>query len=212
MSALRLIDVLPDFGAPPPDSASASASVPPSRRDIERPVAPPPQVDVEAAVRARVAVAEEALRLTLGQEHEAALASERARAAAALEAQARLLGAEAGAAIGARLDEMERQIQAAVSSAVARILGGLLSDDLLRRSLESLVVAIRAAIAADDAVRIEVRGPASIAEPLMQALGERAAAIHFVETEGLDVSAAIDDGTIETRMSEWADTLSGILA
>lgn len=205
MSALRLIDVLPDFGAP--------LSAPPPRREIERTAAPPPpQVDIEATIRARVAVAEEALRLSLAREHEAVLAAERDTAAAALDAQAKALGAEAGAAIGARLDELERHVQGAVSSAVARILGGLLSDDLQRRSLASLVEAIASALAADDALRIEVRGPASLADPLMQALGAKAAAVHFVEAEGLDLNAGIDGGVIETRMAEWAETLSGILA
>jgi len=65
---------------------------------------------------------------------------------------------------------------------------------------------------ADDALRIEVRGPASLAEPLMEALGARAAAIHFTEAEGLDLGASIDGGILETRMSEWAEILAGIVA
>ena len=205
MSALRLIDVLPDFGAPP------LPQVP--RREAERPAAPPPPaVDIETIVRARITVAEEALRLSLASEHETAMAAERERAAAALAAQAESLGAEAGAAIAKRLDQLERQVQDVVSSAVARILGGLLTDDLQRRALASLADVILSVLAADDALRIEVRGPASVAEPLIQALGKKADAVHFLETEGFDVSASIDGGTIETRMSEWAETLSGILA
>jgi hypothetical protein len=207
MSALRLIDVLPDFGAPPPPPVQAQVP----RREAERP-SPPPAIDVEATVRARVTVAEEALRLSLTSEHEAAMAAERERAAAALAAQAKLLGAEAGAAIAARLDHLERQVEDVVSSAVARILGGLLTDDLQRRSLASLADAIMSALAADDALRVEVRGPASLAEPLMQALGGKADAVHFLEAEGFDFSASVDGRTIETRMSEWAETLSGILA
>jgi hypothetical protein len=209
MTALRLIDVLPDFGAPPPPT-----SPPTPRPEVARPAAPPPApvVDIEAIVRARVAAAEEALRLELAREHEAAMAAERESATAALEAQARSLGAEAGARISTRLDELERQVRDALSSTVTRILGGLLTEDLQRRALASFAEAISSALAADDALRIEVRGPASLAEPLMEALGARAAAIHFTEAEGLDLGASIDGGILETRMSEWAEILAGIVA
>jgi hypothetical protein len=209
MAALRLIDALPDFGAPV--HAEREARTPDT---VHRPASPPqpPAVDIEGMIRAAVARAEEALAARLAAEHEAALQAERKRYAEELQALARSFGDEAGATIAARLAEIERGVGEHVSAAVARLLGGILSGDLQRRSLDSLAKAIAAAVDDADAVRIEVRGPQSLFSGLSTALAGHAASLHHVEADGFDLSVTIDGTVFETRLSEWSAILSEVLS
>ncbi|MDQ6433725.1 hypothetical protein RB623_06630 [Mesorhizobium sp. LHD-90] len=206
MAALRLIDALPDFGAPAaPAPGTPRAPAPPS------PAPQPPQVDVDAIVRAEVERAEQALAMRLAVEHEAALLAERRTHAEEIEALSHRLGEDAATAIATRLTELERGVGEHVSATVARILGGVLADDLRRRSIESLARSIDAALRDADSLRIEVRGPRSLFEGLSQALAGRAANLHHIETDGFDLSVAIDGAVFETRLGEWSGVLSEIL-
>lgn len=63
-----------------------------------------------------------------------------------------------------------------------------------------------------EAVRIQVRGPQSLFEPLRTALGERAGNLQFIETPGFDLTVSIDGNLFETRLSEWSSALSGALS
>ena len=204
MAALRLIDALPDFGTPARTDARATTptAVTP----------PPPQVNVAEIVRAEVERAEQAMMMRLTVAHEAALLAEQQRHQEAVEALAQKLGGEAGAAVSARFAELERGVSEHVSEVVARLLGGVLSDNLRQRSLESLARSIRNAIRDTESLRIEVRGPQSLFAGLSAVLAERAANLHHVEAEGFDLSVTIDGTVFETRVSEWSAVLSEILA
>ena len=90
--------------------------------------------------------------------------------------------------------------------------GGLVSDDLQKRSLEALARTIGEAVADNEAVRIGVRGPLSLFETLKTALGPRAANLDFVEMPGFDLTVAIDEAVFETRIAEWSAALSEALS
>ncbi|MEQ1954266.1 hypothetical protein [Mesorhizobium sp. CN2-181] len=205
MAVLRLIDALPDFGEPARPDVRAGASV-------AAPIQPPPQVNVAEIVRAEVERAEQAMMMRLTVEHEAALLAERQRHDETVEALAQRLGGEAGTAVATRFAELERDVGAHVSDVVARLLGGVLSDNLQKRSLASLARSIEAAIHDTEAVRIDVRGPQSLFAGLSAVLADRAANLHHVETEGFDLSVTLDGTVFETRLSEWSAILSEILA
>lgn len=208
MTALRLIDALPDFGTPARGDARPlplAAARPPEQ------AAPEPVPDIAEIVRAEVALAEQGLAARLAAEHEAALLAERQRHADEIEALNKAFGAEAGALVFERLAGIEREIGEHVSATVARLIGGVLSDDLQKRSIDGLARAIHAALGDDEAVRIEVRGPQSLFAGLATALAGRAANLHHVEAERFDLSVTVDGTVIETRLSEWSAVLSEIL-
>ncbi|RVD51173.1 hypothetical protein EN750_31140, partial [Mesorhizobium sp. M7A.F.Ca.ET.027.03.2.1] len=107
---------------------------------------------------------------------------------------------------------MEARVTGLVAATVARIIGGIVSDDLQKRSIEALAGAIREAVGDAEAVRIVVRGPLSMFETLKASLGPGAANLDFVEAPGFDLTVAIDEAVFETRMAEWSTVLSEVLA
>ncbi|WP_353644829.1 hypothetical protein [Mesorhizobium sp. WSM2239] len=213
MAALALFDVLTDFGkrpqrtgAPQPASAEPGASQAP----FSAPAAPPP--DLSEIIATEVARAELALEQRLSLAHEAALEAERQAHAAEIETLMRRFGEEAGQAITTKIAEMEGRLGDLATSATARMLGGFLSEELARRSLDALARAVRAAIGDAEAVRIQVRGPQSLFETLQAALGDRAACFDYIEAPGLDLTVSIDGNLFETRLSEWSGAMQEILS
>ena len=208
MAALRLIDALTDFGAPeqpgrgePAHSHGAPAPAPPE----------PPGPDIGELIRTELARAEQALEMRLSVEHEAALLTERQRHADEVARIERSLGEQAGLAISHRMAEIERSVGEHASAAVARILCGILGENLLKRSVEGLAQSIAAAIRDNEAIRIEVRAPQSLFEELSKALPGRVANLHHIDGDGFDLSVAIDGTVLETRLSEWSVILTEIL-
>jgi hypothetical protein len=205
MATAALFDLLTDFGASRPRTGGpAPVEYPPTREQT-------PSVDVDALVARAVADAETALEATLTQAHQTALEAEREKNAAETKAFLESFGDDAGKMIAERIDAAEARVSEVIGASVARILGRILGDDLSQRSLDALAVSIRASIGDREAVRISVRGPQSLFETLTVALGPHADHLDFVEASGFDLTVAIDDTVIETRMGEWAETLNEIL-
>ncbi|MBZ9988062.1 hypothetical protein LB572_13265 [Mesorhizobium sp. BH1-1-5] len=206
--ASALFDLLPDFG-----SRTPRASQPPSARAAEHiPVAPAPQADIGALIAEAVADAEAALEARLALSHQAALDAERQANDDAAKAFLESFGGDLGAAVATRIEAMEQRVAALAGATVARIVGGLLSDDLQQRSLQALSRTIGAAVADSEAVRIGVRGPLSLFEPLQAALGSRVANLDFTEAPGFDLTVTIDETVFETRIAEWSASLSEVLS
>ncbi len=207
MPALALTDVLPDFGR-----RSSAAEL----RPVERPIVLAPSGPSEAEIAGRIEAATERAAEEITQRltriYEDTLEAERAQHAAETEALRAALGDQAGALIAARLGELETNLVAFASDAVARILGAVVGDALQRRSIERLVDAIRGAIGERESFRIEVRGPQSLFEPLAAAMGDKADALHFVETAGFDLSVAVDGSLFETRLGEWSAAMAEIVS
>ena len=206
--ASALFDLLPDFGARPPRAGQAPAS-PDSER---KPAAPTPQADIGALIAEAVADAEAALEARLATAHQAALDAERQANDEAAKAFLESFGGDLGAAVAARIDAMEARVAELAGATIARIIGGVLSEDLQKRSLAALARSIRAAVADGEAVRIGVRGPLSLFEPLKDALGERAANLDFTEAAGFDLTVTIEEAVFETRIAEWSASLSEALS
>ncbi|TGQ52850.1 hypothetical protein EN836_17425 [Mesorhizobium sp. M1C.F.Ca.ET.193.01.1.1] len=208
MASGALFDLLPDFG-----SRAPRAGQPPAAPDIERkPDASPPQADIGALIAEAVAEAEAALEARLGATHAAALEAERRANDDAAKAFLESFGGDLGTAIATRIDAMEARVAALAGVTIARIIGGIVSDDLQKRSLDALASTISAAIADSEAVRIGVRGPLSLFEPLKAALGDRAANLDFTEAPGFDLTVTIDEAVFETRIAEWSASLSEVLS
>ena len=208
MAAVALFDVLQDFGKRSP--AAASLGVAQQRSEALADSAP--QIDHQEIVLAEVAKAQSALEESLGLAHQAELEILRQEHAGEIELMLRRFGENAGATIAVRIDELETRIGAAASAAAARILGSFLSDDLCRRSIDSLARSVREAAADREAVRIRVHGPQSLFEALRDQLGERAAYLDFTEAAGFDLTVSVDGDLFETRLSEWSAELSEALS
>lgn len=210
MPALALSDVLQDFGSRDPGRrASLIEPEPAPLVEIEPEPAP---VDVNSVIAAEIAKAEAQLTDRLSQIYENTLQAERDQHAAEIGALEARLGGEAAALIAARLADMERRVTELTAAATARILAGVLSDHVQKRSVDSLALAIREATSDREAVRIKVRGPQSLYEPLVAGLGTRATSLDYSETSGFDLTVEIDGSLFETRLSEWSSALSEVLA
>ncbi|MBS3650340.1 hypothetical protein KEU06_17125 [Pseudaminobacter sp. 19-2017] len=207
MAALRLIDALPDFGAPSPSEGVHDAAPGPAVPNALAPSGP----STDELIRAAVERAEQEVAMRLSVEHEATLLAERQRHEAEIAQMQATLGEQAGVTISARLDELGREASQHASAAVARILSGVLSENLLERSVEALGRSVAAAIQDSEAIRVEVRAPQFLFEALSKALAGRAANLHHIESEGFDLSVSLDGTVMETRLSEWSATLSRIL-
>lgn len=202
MAALALFEALPDFGRRNGTVQQQVAPAPPAA----------PQIDVDSIVRAEVVLAEAALTARLNEAAEAALAAERETHAAEVERLQRQAGAMAAELISARLGGMEARLAELASAGAARILGSFLSDELQRRSIDSLAATVAAAVADRDVARIEVRGPQFLFEALGAELGDEAGRLRYVEAPGFDLLVSVDGDLFETRLAEWSTALSDILS
>jgi hypothetical protein len=205
----ELIDLLTDFGSRArPEPARMPLKVDAPALVSEQ----PPEIDVEAIVTARVAKAEHAVTERLTALYEATLQAERDNHAAEREELRRNLGSEAVALIEAQLTAMQEQLTTLTTTAAARILGSLLTDEMQKRAIGALSARIDEAIRDRDTVRVRVQGPQSLCEALEAALGERAAGIEFVERASFDLTVTIDSSIYETRLAAWSSELAGVIA
>ncbi|MEI9430991.1 hypothetical protein [Mesorhizobium sp. Cs1299R1N3] len=205
MPSAALFDLLPDFG-----TRAQRASQPQAAAEHKPEAAPP--ADIGTLIAEAVAQAEAALGERLAATHEAALEAERQANAEEAKAFLDSFGGDVGKAVSSRLDAMEARVTDLVGATVARIIGGVVSDDLRKRSLEALAGAVREAVGDGEAVRITVRGPLSLFETLKASLGPRAENLDFIEASGFDLTVTIDEAVFETRMAEWSATLSEVLS
>jgi hypothetical protein len=209
MTAPALFDVLKDFGTRPQTAAGSFSDAGSFSARAEP--APPAQPSAEEIVRAEVARAETALEERLALAHAAEMEVLRQEHATEVDGIFRVIGETAGETITHRLREMEERIGQHAATATARILGSFLSDELQKRSMESLARSIRAAVEERESFRIDIRGPQSLFEALQKVLGDQAGNFGYVEAPGFDLSVTIDGNLFETRLSEWSAILSEIL-
>jgi hypothetical protein len=208
MPSAALFDLLPDFGARAQHVGQPQASTEAERR----PDTPAPQADIGVLIAEAVADAEAALEARLSIAHEATLEAERQANADEAKAFLEGFGGDVGRAVVERIDVMQAHVTDLVGATVARIIGGIVSDNLQKRSLQALARTIAEAIADTEAVRVAVRGPLSMFETLKASLGTRAANLDFVEAPGFDLTVAIDEAVFETRIAEWSAALSEALS
>lgn len=205
-----LSDLLQDFGKRPPLAGHAVADHQPAPAPASRPAAPEP--DLSAIIAVEVARAETALEQRLSELHEAALAAERERHRAEIEALQQRFGGDAANLIEAAIAAMEERVGALATTGAARLLSGLLTQDLQKKAIDSLAGAIRTATSDREAVRIRISGPQSLYAALTAALPERAASLDYAEAPGFDLTVTIDGNIFETRLSEWSAALSEIVS
>jgi hypothetical protein len=206
MAAYALADMLADFGIRPPQPPR------PAQPGNAAPVRPDmPQPDIEALLAEERARTEKAVTERLTAEHEAALAALSETHAAGIAEIERHHGEEAGARIEARLGEIEARVAETVTGTVARILGPIVSEEVLKRSIDELASAIGEALEDADAVTIRVSGPSSLFAALAEKLGEKSKHLRHREAEGIDLTVDVNGSLIETRLTEWQAVVNEVL-
>lgn len=185
------------------DPAETAFALPETELEVP---APPP--DIDAIVTEAVAKAE----TSLAERMEAQFADRLEARDKAHAEELERLQREAGEATGMRIaDEfaaLEKRLSAYTSDVVARLLAPVMTEDLQRKAIASLVAIIDAAIRDSGAVRIRVRGPLSLFEMLEARLGEHSGRVEFTESQDLDLQVAVDESLYETRLADWSQSLA----
>jgi hypothetical protein len=207
MAAYALADLLADFGKPPPQPPRA---VPPGDSAAAKPEKSGP--DIEALLAEERARTEKEVAERLAAEHEAALAALRETHAAEIADIERRHGEEAGAHIEAGLGDIETRVGEIVTGTVARILGPIMSEEVLKRGIDELAKAIGEALDDADAVTIRVSGPLSLFSALTERLGEKSKHLRHREADGVDLTVDVNGSLIETRLTEWQAIVNEVLA
>jgi hypothetical protein len=112
-----------------------------------------------------------------------------------------------------RLATAVAELEARIAADVARTLARFLSGAIRERALEELGDTIRALTVRGEATRLRVSGPADLADALrtrLQAAGFTNAAV--TESDAADLSVAIDDTVIATRIGAWMDRVAAAVA
>ncbi|RST85845.1 hypothetical protein EJC49_13440 [Aquibium carbonis] len=184
----------------------ADTAFDPSEVAFEAPTPPP---DIDAIVAEAVASAEASLAERLEAEFAERLDARDKAHAEELERLQREAGEATGMRIADEFAALEKRLSACTSDVVARLLAPVLTEDLQRKAVASLVAVIDAAIRDSGAVRIRVRGPLSLFEMLEARLGEHSGRVEFTETQDFDLQVAVDESLYETRLSDWSQSLAG---
>lgn len=215
MRVHRLADALKDFGVRPlpvadPFEAMSEAGEPslPVFDAVETPALP----DTDELIANAVAQAEAELAERLENEHAQTLLAERERHAEEVSELQRQFADEAGERILAEMGALEARLTELTTAVTARILGGVLTDDVRERSLDRLGGLIREALADNEAVRIRVNGSLPLYEALKQKLPGHEGQLDFTESAYFDLSVTIDDSVFETRLGEWSASLAEALS
>lgn len=216
MGGLALANALKDFGAkrasmPASLDVGPAFAMPDQSFPAAFPEMPEPQPDIDALIAEAVARAETETAERLAAEHAGILNGERERHAEEVASLQARLGEEASAMIEARFADAGRELVELTAAVAARILGGLMTDDLRERSLARLAGVIQDALADDDAVRIRIRGNQALHDALRSRLANHLGQIDYTEDADFDLSISINDSVYETRLAEWSAALAETL-
>jgi len=204
MTAYALVDALADFGKRPLRALVAGEDKAPAKPAFSEP-------DIEAMLAEERARTEKAVTERLAIEHEAALTALHESHAAGIIEINRQHGEDAGARLETGLHEIEARVCETVTATVARILGPVVSEEVLKRSLDELARAIGEALDDADAVTIRVSGPSFLFSALAERMGEKSKHLRHREAEGIDLTADVNGSLIETRLTEWQAVVNEVL-
>lgn len=209
MSA-SLARYLKDFSAPPPsvtpDPFEFSGAQAP-QFDFE----PEPAVDVEALrSEAREEGRAEAV-AELTAQHQHALA---ALAAAHEEAQANLaqtLQRQLAETFAQSVAAAAEEIRQTLADQVLDALKPVLDQRMAERAVDSLSTTLRSTFEPDGGIELVVRGPAALADMLLERLGGDGYALKHVEGPGPDLSVEYDETVLKTRLAAWRDSVEELM-
>jgi hypothetical protein len=204
---------LKDFGA---EQAAAAVVMPeiihedePDFAEILEPSAPP--VDIEAVKREAYAEGHEAATQALNEAHEIELEALRTAHREEIEALQSEFQTSAGERIAEHLQQVSTALGQAVSSSVAAMLAPVMTEALTDIAIAELAELVTAAILEGDVGQISVTGPRALFDTLVSKLGESGELLAHVEADDIDLSVAIGESVLVTRISAWTDGVRKVL-
>ncbi len=208
--SLTLSRYLKDFSAeqaPPPHVEDMAFAEP--VEFAESPFEPP--VDVEAERRIAYAEGHEAAAQELTQKHQAEIDGMAQSFRAEMDALRIRYEEQAAEKIAADMTRIATMLGQAISTEAAAILAPIMTETLTAKAVADLAELVRAAILDGSAGPISVSGPRHLFEVLHDRLGDDGALLRHVEADDVDLTVAIGESVLVTRMSAWAASLKEIL-
>ena len=144
--------------------------------------------------------------------HERLLEQERAAAEARLRAEQTRWAAEEGARLAQSLSGAIEALAERLADQAGRLLEPFVEARILARALAELRQALGQLLAGGEGAGVRVCGPADLLAALREGAGASAAAVEFVEAEGIDVRIVAADSIIESRLAEWMERLREAVA
>lgn len=175
----------------------------------ESPLEPP--VDVEAERRVAYAEGHEAATRELTQRHQAEIDAMAQSFRAEMDALRIRYEEQAADKIAADMTRIATMLGQAISTEAAAILAPIMTETLTAKAVADLAELVRAAILDGSAGPISVSGPRHLFEVLHDLLGDDGALLRHVEADDVDLTVAIGESVLVTRMSAWAASLKEIL-
>ena len=115
-----------------------------------------------------------------------------------------------GDVIADRLVAGLAEIEARLAGHVAEALSRFLDTAIRTRAVGELAETVSALLATGIGTRVRVSGPEHLIARLRQRLVTRGDAIVYAANEAADITVAIDDTIVETRVAAWLDRLKAI--
>ncbi|MDP2734374.1 MAG: hypothetical protein Q8O63_14925, partial [Hoeflea sp.] len=163
-------------------------------------------------VRAQARAEGEAIaRAELDRRHERDLEDAQSRHAAELAAVKAELEALAARSIPEAVAARAAQIAELIAGDVEAVLAPLIDEAIRARILSALADEIRTVLELDNAASICVSGPEAVIQALRDILGPEAGRLVVGAADGVDIEVDFDRTRFVSRISDWAESLSGNL-
>ena len=105
-----------------------------------------------------------------------------------------------------------KQIEGNVGGAVTRILAPFLSQQVVKRAVDELAMAIARISAANSPGLIKIRGPERVLALLRQRIADLPVEVDYVEDDRLETIVEADATRIVSELRPWAELLASFEA
>ncbi|WP_262299132.1 hypothetical protein [Microvirga sesbaniae] len=208
-----LASLLADFSNPTAGDASgigllrAAKAAPEPVPEPKQPAADR-QADLVRSVEARVRAEE---RETARRALEDAVAAERARHAEDIDTQRAVWAEEQAQRLSAQISEALDHIALSVSERVANILRPFVSEAYRRQTLAEFSDVLATLLSRRGENLLTISGPDDLLSAMKPHLEGHGSSIAFVPSDRIEVSASIQDTSVQTQLNSWSVRLAQTL-
>ena len=174
-------------------------------------IADEPPVDLEAERRDASSEGRAAATAELTEKHAIELQTLELVHQRELEEMKTRYDAEIAAVFAARLVQIAAEVADLVSTATARAIAPVLTEEVAERAVVSLAALLREQLTDGVAAQIIVKGPHQLFALLHAELGEKAEMLRHQETDDVDLAVEVDGSVLVTRISAWSTSLKKVL-
>lgn len=110
--------------------------------------------------------------------------------------------------LGERLSDFEKELRLAV----LKVLGPLVSEQIMTREHGALLSSIDRTIELNGLAAVKIAGPEKYLEALTFALADRGLATSTEPRDNLEIIVTVDEVELRTRLPEWINKLEALIA